>query len=206
MRVEPRSSLQPFRWQELKEKIIIGVDEVGRGCLAGPVYAGAVRLEPGHYQDYVDSKSISANRREQIAAHILDHHPVGIGIATVEEIDELNIFQASLLAMRRAVAALSVKGGHLLVDGAHQIPAMEGYRQTALIKGDQRAEPIGAASIVAKVARDQYMTALSETFWQYGFEKHKGYPTETHKQAIQQWGPTIHHRKSFSGVREFFEK
>lgn len=193
----------PFDWQKLRPQPIIGVDEVGRGCLAGPVYAGAVVIDTlSEFKEYTDSKTLSASRRKSLSTHILEHHKVGIGFASVEEIARFNILQAALLAMKRAVLSLQVDTGHLLVDGNQKIPGLDGFSQTTLIKGDLRAEPVAAASIVAKVTRDELMEKMSADFPKYGFEKHKGYSTKAHKQAIAQWGPTKVHRKTFSGVRE----
>lgn len=195
---------QKVNWQSITPHPIIGVDEVGRGCLAGRVYAAAVILSfPS--EKYTDSKLLSENRREEIAKEIIDNHRVGIGYASVEEIDKLNILKASLLAMKRAIENLSVKSGHVLVDGQFKVHGLDerSFYQTCYIKGDLRVEPIGAASIVAKVTRDKYMESLSRLYPQYGFEKHKGYSTEVHKKQIEQHGPSAEHRKTFRGVREF---
>lgn len=186
---------------------VVGVDEVGRGCLAGPVYAGAVALKSEEIlNELTDSKLISEKRRERLAPCIHAHHWTGIGIATVEEIDELNILQASLLAMQRALVDLErnmgLKLGHVLVDGNQKIPGLL-TKQTTVIKGDLRCLPISAASIVAKVARDQLMRQLAKEFPVYGFEKHKGYGSESHRQAIVTHGACQHHRRSFRGVKEF---
>jgi ribonuclease HII len=129
-------------------------------------------------------------------------YPCGIGFASVEEIDTTNILKASLLAMKRAILQLGVKGGHVLVDGNQRIPDLLGFEQTTIIKGDRRATPIAAASIVAKVTRDQYMSDLAEKFPAYGFAQHKGYSTQAHKNLISQHGPCPEHRKTFAGVRE----
>ena len=185
---------------------IVGVDEVGRGCLAGPVYAGAVCLRSDDSLLLLtDSKLLSEKRRDEIAPLILNSHWVGIGSASVEEIDELNILQASLLAMKRAVEELEKQmgfsAGHVLVDGNQKIPDLK-RPQTTLVKGDLRCLPISAASIVAKVARDQLMRDLAEKFPVYGFEKHKGYGCKTHRDAIATHGPSVWHRQSFRGVKE----
>lgn len=195
--------ISPFPWQDLNPRPIIGVDEVGRGCLAGAVYAAAVILdESSPFDHFTDSKMISALRREEFSKEIHRVHRVSIAFATVEEIYELNIFQASLLAMRRAVEALGVQEGSLLVDGKFKIPGLTQFNQIPLIKGDLRAKPIAAASIAAKVARDREMQELALQYPLYGFERHKGYSTQTHKQAIQKWGVLPIHRASFAGVRE----
>lgn len=198
--------LEPFNWQMLHspDDPVIGVDEVGRGCLAGPVYAAAVILDPKHdLSEYTDSKILSALRREKLARQILTHHRVGIGFATVEEISEFNILQATFLAMKRALKELAVECGHILVDGHMKIPGLEGFRQTPLVKGDFRATPIAAASIVAKVCRDRVLAELGMKYPQYGFEKHKGYSTPFHQEAIRLYGPCEHHRPTFAGVREY---
>ncbi len=199
-----QKNLEPFAWAQLTPAPVIGVDEVGRGCLAGPVFAAAVVLQgpPEHWLELTDSKLLSEARREAWAARIWESCLVGLGFATVEEIASLNILQASLLAMDRAVKSLSLSSGHILVDGNQRIPGWEAWAQTTLVKGDLRAQPVAAASIVAKVARDRKMRDLAELYPEYGFEKHKGYCTANHKQAIAEWGPCLEHRKLFGGVRE----
>lgn len=196
--------LSKFDWRSIQPGPIIGVDEVGRGCLAGPVYAAAVILtETLDCSHFVDSKILSEKRREVLSIEIESQHRTSLGFATVEEINTLNIFHASLLAMKRAVEGLRVKRGHILVDGKFPIPGLHGFAQTCLVKGDMRAEPVAAASICAKVARDRLLVQLGEKFPLYGFEKHKGYSTKEHKQAIKKVGPCLHHRSTFAGVKEF---
>jgi ribonuclease HII len=195
--------LSPFDWQALGPKPVIGVDEVGRGCLAGPVFAAAVILpDDFSVEGVTDSKLISESRREKIAELIHDQARVGIGFASVGEIDRLNILQASFLAMRRAIENLGADFGHVAVDGNQLIPRLEGFIQTAIVKGDLRAKPIAAASIVAKVARDTMMKKLGEKYPVYGFGQHKGYASSMHLEAIQAHGPCVHHRSTFQGVRE----
>lgn len=194
--------------------IEIGVDEVGRGCLAGPVYAAAVVFQGSELRESVtDSKLLSENRREELSQLIWKHHWVGIGFADETEIDKLNILKASLLAMRRAVLSLEKewkKSGYssqrvqVLVDGKFIIPGLENYSQKAIVKGDLNVPVISAASIVAKVARDRWMQGLDEKFPGYEFKKHKGYGTPFHKEKIRKLGPTPIHRKSFAGVREYW--
>jgi ribonuclease HII len=194
----------PFDWKSLNPKPIVGVDEVGRGCLAGRVYAAAVILQSDEgIKEYTDSKLLSAIRREKLAKHILMHHKVGIGFATVEEIDELNILKAALLAMKRAVERLEISSGHLVIDGTFKIPNISGFVQSTLVKGDQRCAPVAAASIVAKVTRDKYMEELANQYPQYDFPKHKGYSTQIHKQKIVEHGVSPEHRRTFRGVKEF---
>lgn len=189
---------------ECEPQPVIGVDEVGRGCLAGRVYAAAVILPArlGPYP-YKDSKLLSVARREVLANEIQSNYTYGIGFATVEEIDSINILRAALLAMRRAVLQLGVTTGHILVDGNQLIPDLSDFSQTTLVKGDLRAAPIAAASIVAKVTRDRYMAELEDRFPDYGFSKHKGYSTPEHKELIKRNGPCIEHRQTFAGVREY---
>lgn len=192
-----------FNWRAVKPSPVIGVDEVGRGCLAGPVFAAAVVLPDGFDDTGItDSKLISESRREELSEYILAHAEVGIGFASVGEIDRINILQASFLAMRRAIENLNIGSGHVLVDGNQRISLLDDYAQTPIVKGDRRATPIGAASIVAKVARDQLMRDMALKFPVYGFEKHKGYASAFHLAAIQKYGPCVHHRSTFAGVRE----
>lgn len=195
--------LPKIDWKEFSPGPVIGVDEVGRGCLAGPVYASAVIFRSEALNDLVtDSKLLSEKRREELAELILKEHHVGIGSASVEEIDELNILNAALLAMKRAVEKLGVASGHVLVDGNKKIPDLAGFQQTTIVKGDLRVAPISAASIVAKVTRDRLMKSLGEQYPVYGFEVHKGYSTPVHKQSIVTHGPCSEHRRSFAGVKE----
>jgi ribonuclease HII len=187
--------------------LIVGVDEAGRGCLAGPVYAGAVILNPTKNVDAVrDSKQMSESGREKLFETIITDHRVGIGIASVEEIATLNILNAALLAMKRAfenlqLSAVELKTCHVLVDGNQKIRNFS-YPQTPVVKGDQLVKAIAAASIIAKVSRDRELRQLHEAYPQYGFLEHKGYATEVHRQAIAKHGPTRHHRVTFAGVRE----
>jgi len=181
---------------------IAGVDEAGRGPLAGPVVAGAVILAKDcDYQQFKDSKKLSPKRREKLYYVLQDMQiPIGVGITGPEEIDRINILQASLLAMKRAVDALTLKPDYILVDGKFPIPVM--IPQEPLIKGEDKSASIAAASIVAKVTRDNMMCEMHKQFPQYNFSKHKGYPTKEHKQLIAEYGPSVVHRKSFKGVRE----
>lgn len=195
---------EPFLWKNLEPHPIIGVDEVGRGCLAGRVYAAAVILnENVDTTSFTDSKALSEKRREELAREVLRYHHYGIGFASVDEVDRLNILQASLLAMKRAVLELNVTDGHIIVDGNMRIPSLAGFVQTPLVKGDLRAAPVAAASILAKVTRDHYITEMASVYPNYGFEKHKGYSTQLHKSAIADIGPCEIHRRSFKGVREY---
>ncbi len=183
------------------EELLAGVDEAGRGPLAGPVIAAAVILHPErHIPGLQDSKQLSARRREQLELCIhQDALAWGLGRAEVAEIDRLNILQATLLAMQRAVAALDPAPQRALVDG-NCAPRLACLVET-VVKGDQKVAAIAAASILAKVARDREMTALEAACPGYGFAQHKGYPTRSHLQALQQLGVSPHHRRSFAPVR-----
>ncbi|MBC86919.1 MAG: ribonuclease HII [Bdellovibrionaceae bacterium] len=201
-----KDTIQPFPWKKLNPQPVIGVDEVGRGCLAGPVYAAAAIInESVDYSEFTDSKKLSALRREKLYKDIVAHHRFAIGIASVEEIAEINILNASLLAMRRAVEKLGVvESASVLVDGNKKIPGLaDNLMQMTLVKGDLRAAPVAVASIAAKVERDRLLDQLGEKYPAYGFEKHKGYGTPTHRKAIQQVGPCPVHRSTFAGVREY---
>jgi ribonuclease HII len=182
------------------ELVVAGVDEAGRGPLAGPVTAAAVILDPEiTLAGLDDSKTKSPKERELLAGLIREKSLAhSIGWATVEEIDCLNILQASFLAMRRAIAGLSVKPDHVLVDG-WEVKGLD-IPQTAVVKGDRKSASIAAASIVAKVARDQLMEEMAERYPQYGFQQHKGYPTKEHYAALAKYGPCPLHRRSFKGV------
>jgi ribonuclease HII len=182
--------------------LVAGVDEVGRGPLAGPVIAAAVILDPEKpIEGLTDSKKISEKKRELLSDEI-KAKAVSWCIARCEpeEIDELNILQASLLAMQRAVEGLSVKAQHCLVDG-NRLPKLDCSAE-AIVKGDLTEPAISAASIIAKVSRDGEMVAMEDRYPGYGFAKHKGYPTKEHQQAIQEKGVTAIHRKSFSPVKK----
>lgn len=199
-------NVEPFDWQSIKGSPIIGVDEVGRGCLAGPVYASAVVLGSDKDISYLtDSKKITPKNRQLFSDKIKLDHFVGVGFATPDEISQINILQASLLAMFRAVSELKInlENAHILVDGTFKIPQLTHVQQTTLIKGDLRAAPVSAASIIAKVERDNLLISMSEQYPEYGFEKHKGYCTKVHKEAIKKYGPCEVHRKTFAGVKEY---
>ncbi|MCB1920251.1 MAG: ribonuclease HII [Candidatus Competibacteraceae bacterium] len=181
--------------------LIAGVDEAGRGPLAGPVIAAAVILDPTYaIPGLADSKQLSAARREQLAAEIRAHTLAwALGRADVAEIDRINILQASLLAMRRAVESLTIAPNQVLVDGKHCPPGLACPCQ-AIIKGDATVSAISAASILAKVARDAELCELHERYPTYGFARHKGYPTLAHREALHRFGPCPEHRRSFAPV------
>ena len=191
----------PVDYLSFQPHPIVGVDEAGRGCLAGPVFAGAVILK--FPQKFKDSKLLSVKQRGDLAFEIKTKHKFAIGIASLEEIDKLNIHQASLLAMKRAVNKLQLSKGHLLIDGVFSLKEISSLSQTPIIKGDRRASPISAAGILAKTERDKLLIKLSRLYPEYGFDKHKGYATQTHKTAIKKYGPCPIHRKTFSGVKEY---
>ncbi|HEY9019806.1 MAG: ribonuclease HII [Paracoccaceae bacterium] len=179
---------------------IAGVDEVGRGPLAGPVTAAAVVLDPARLPEGLnDSKALSPKRREGLLQAIIDSAAVSVAHASVEEIDSLNILRASHLAMERAVAGLPRQPDHVLIDG-NLIPRGLQLPATAIVKGDARSLSIAAASIVAKITRDKIMWDLAQQFPGYGWETNAGYPSKSHRLALQDLGLTPHHRRSFKPV------
>jgi ribonuclease HII len=184
---------------------LAGVDEVGRGPLAGPVVAAAVILDPGHpIEGLADSKQLSEKRRESLARVIREQALAwSLGRAEVEEIDSINILQASLLAMQRAVAGLHISPELVLVDG-NRCPSLA-YPAQAVIKGDARVPAISAASVIAKVCRDQEMIELDQLYPGYGLARHKGYPSKLHLDALQALGVTPVHRRSYAPVRRLIE-
>jgi len=186
--------------------LVCGVDEAGRGPLAGPVYAAAVILDPARrINGLADSKVLTPERREVLAARIKERATAwSIAFATVEEIDRFNIFHASMLAMRRAVQALSVPPEEAIVDGNSCPPGLP-CRARAIVDGDASERPISAASILAKTARDAEMTALHDRYPEYGFDKHKGYATAEHLAALGRAGPCEIHRRSFYPIGVFFQ-
>ena len=184
--------------------LVCGVDEAGRGPLAGPVVAAAVVLDPRRFPKSLrdgldDSKVLSAEARLHYAAVIRRVGRIGVGAACVEEIDRLNILQATMLAMTRAVAALGVMPDAALVDG-NRAPKLACLVQT-LVGGDALSLSIAAASVVAKVVRDGGMARLARRYDRYGWERNAGYPTEEHRAALVQHGVTPHHRRSFAPVK-----
>ncbi len=179
---------------------IVGVDEVGRGPLAGPVVAAAVWLDPAAIPEGLnDSKALTAKRREALYDVILNAADVSIASCSVEEIDEINILQASLRAMERAVAGLSTKADYVLVDG-NKVPPAFGLDAEAIVKGDARSLSISAASIVAKIWRDRLMVDLAQQYPGYGWEKNAGYGTKIHMEGLRNLGVTPFHRRSFKPV------
>ncbi len=177
--------------------IICGVDEAGRGPLAGDVYAAAVILNDGVLIDYLnDSKKITESRREKLYDEIIQKaDDYCIATATVEEIDRLNILQATMLAMKRAVEGLKIKPNLALIDG-NRLPELECNAQY-LVKGDAKSASIAAASVLAKVSRDRYMKDMAKKYPEYCFEQHKGYGTELHRKMLLKYGASDIHRRTF---------
>ena len=181
-------------------KIIAGVDEVGRGSLIGPVYASAVILKKSINPKLLkDSKSLSKKEREYLCKYLKKNSTWSIGKASVKEIEKLNILQASLLAMKRAIKKLKRKPTHVLIDG-NKTPELENYNLKSVIKGDKKIPSISAASIIAKVSRDKFITTLSKKNKGYDWDKNFGYGTKQHLKALKKLGITKHHRKTFSPI------
>jgi ribonuclease HII len=187
------------------QALVAGIDEAGRGPLAGPVFASAVILKQDfQIQDLADSKTLSAKKRERLAAEIKTHAlSWSIAQASVEEIDALNILQATLLAMKRAVDGLIIKPTHVLIDG-NQIPVLSIPCQ-AIVGGDKTITQISAASILAKVARDQLMIDYAQMYPQFSFQSHKGYGTKQHQAEIAEHGILSVHRRSFNPVKKMLQ-
>jgi len=178
-------------------KLVAGVDEVGRGCLAGPVIAAAVILRK-NIPGLQDSKKLSKKKREELSLIIMQNSYFSFGSSSPKEIDKINILQASLLAMKRAILNLSVEPGKILIDGIHK-PDLNTDTQT-IISGDSYIDEISAASIIAKVYRDNLMMQFDKEYPNFYFSSHMGYGTKMHKAAIKKYGITPIHRKTFKGV------
>ena len=184
-------------------KLIAGVDEVGRGSLIGPVYAAAVILNRSINRKLLkDSKSLTKKKREELYSYIKKNSICAIGQASVKEIEKMNILNASLLAMKRAIKKLKKKPSLVLVDG-NKLPDLTNYNLKYIIKGDQKISSISGASIIAKVSRDRFITSLSKKFRNYGWNNNSGYGTKEHLRAIKKYGITKHHRKTFSPISKF---
>ncbi|MDH5445854.1 MAG: ribonuclease HII [Gammaproteobacteria bacterium] len=197
--------LTDFKVSEGTSLLIAGVDEVGRGPLAGPVVAAAVILDSSQpIEGLMDSKKLTEKKREQLSQEIKARALCwGLGRAEVEEIDRINILQASLLAMQRAVASLNIPPELALIDG-NKLPILDCPAE-AIVKGDSKVPVISAASIIAKVARDHEMMELDKIYPNYGLAKHKGYPTKLHIQALAEHGVSPIHRISYKPVRQFMK-
>ena len=183
-------------------KIIAGVDEVGRGSLIGPVFAAAVILNKSINKKLLkDSKKLTKSKREFLSKYIKKNSIWAIGKASVKEIEKINILQASLLAMKRAVHKLKKKPVIVLIDG-NKVPEIKSYKLKSIIKGDQKIPSISAASIIAKVTRDKMITSLGKKFKGYNWDKNYGYGTKQHLKAIKNLGITSHHRKTFSPINK----
>ncbi len=181
-------------------KILAGVDEVGRGSLIGPVYAAAVILNKSINNKLLkDSKSLSKDKREELFTYIKKNSTWAIGQASIKEIEKINILHASLLAMKRAIIKLKKKPSLVLIDG-NKLPDLKNYNLKYVIKGDQKIPSISAASIIAKVSRDRFITALSKKFKNYGWDTNSGYGTKEHLSSIKKFGITKYHRKTFSPI------
>jgi len=183
-------------------KIIAGVDEVGRGSLIGPVYAAAIILNKSINKKLLkDSKILTKGKREILSKYIKKNSIWAIGKASTKEIEKINILNASLLAMKRAVIKLKKKPTLVLVDG-NKLPEIKNYKLRSIIKGDQKIPSISAASIIAKVTRDKIITKLGKKFKGYSWDQNFGYGTKQHLKAIKNLGITIHHRKTFSPIKK----
>ena len=183
-------------------KIIAGVDEVGRGSLMGPVYAAAVILNKSIKKKLLkDSKSLTKSKREVLSKYIKKNSTWAIGKASVKEIEKINILQASLLAMKRAIKKLKKKPTLVLIDG-NKLPVLKNYKLKSIVKGDQKIPSISAASIIAKVTRDKMISSLGKKFGGYYWDKNCGYGTKQHLKAIKNLGITSHHRKTFSPINK----
>ena len=181
--------------------ITAGVDEVGRGCLAGPVVSAAVVLKKSINLNLLkDSKKISFNKREEVSEHIKKNSYYALGIASVEEILNLNILQASLLSMKRAIEKLEIKPGLTLIDGNFAPKGLKNYK--TIINGDEKIKVISAASIIAKVYRDNFMIRLSKKFSNYAWDRNFGYGTKAHFEGLKKFGVTSHHRKGFKPIHK----
>ncbi len=199
--MKEESSLSLFALEDADQKLICGVDEAGRGPLAGPVFAAAVILDPTRpVEGLRDSKKLSEAQRNALAEQIKNRALAwSVAQCSVQEIDSLNILQASMLAMRRAVEGLSVQPTLALIDG-NRCPVMP-VRSEAIVKGDDKVAAISAASILAKTARDALLIALHETYPHYAFDQHKGYPTALHLERLKLHGVSPVHRRSYAPVR-----
>jgi len=201
-----------FLIEQQYQGTVAGIDEAGRGPLAGPVVAACVHIPDqtlAFLSGVQDSKKLTAMKREALFTEITRHCAFGIAVATPEEIDAINILQGTFLAMTRAVAsmhmAFDVVASTLLVDGNHKPRGLEQYALLPVVKGDDKSYSIACASILAKVTRDHMMRALATEYPQYGWARNMGYPTPDHLEALVAHGPCVHHRKTFGPVRKVIE-
>ena len=195
-----------FKAEQKISSTVIGVDEVGRGSLAGPVVAAAVILNPNiSLKGINDSKKISLKKREEFFLKIIPFSKFAVGFASVEEIEKYNILQASLMAMKRAVVSLSKPKTIILVDGIHSFDPTNKKIKT-IVKGDEKYPSIAAASILAKVVRDNYMKIISKKYTRYFWEKNSGYGTAQHLYSIEKFGITPFHRKTFAPIHKILLK
>jgi ribonuclease HII len=190
-----KSGLKPFFKENLLEA---GCDEAGRGCLAGPVYAGAVILPPDFELPLLnDSKQLTEKQRYQLRP-IIEEQAIawGVGVVTHQEIDQINILNASYLAMHRAIEQLKIVPEHLIIDG-NRFKAYKNIPHSCIVKGDAKYLSIAAASVLAKTYRDDYMLSIDSEFPQFNWKQNKGYPTQAHRDALVEYGETYYHRKTF---------
>ena len=188
------------------KKLIAGVDEVGRGSLIGPVFAAAVILNTKiNKKKLKDSKKLSKAKREILEKYIKKNSFWSIGYASIIEIEKLNILNASLLAMKRAIKKLKKKPKLVLIDG-NKVPKLQNYKIKNVIKGDQKIPEISAASIIAKVSRDRLITKMSKKYKNYNWDKNAGYGTNEHLKSIRKFGVTKHHRKTFKPVHNILSR
>ena len=185
--------------------ITAGVDEVGRGCLAGPVVSAAVILKKGINIKFLkDSKKLSFSKREKVSKHIKSNSHYAIGLASVKEITSLNILQATLLSMKRAIENLPIKPELTLIDGSFAPKGLTNFK--TIINGDEKIKVISAASVIAKVYRDNLMIKLSEKFSNYAWDSNFGYGTKAHIDGLKKFGITAHHRKTFKPVHKILSR
>lgn len=197
-----------FDQKYIGQGLVVGVDEAGRGPWAGPVVAGAVILDIESMPEILrldldDSKKLTTQKRENLYQLLRSHAKIGVGISSVDEVDTLNILQATMVAMKRAVKKLNLIPGMVLVDGSF-LPDWT-YSSQAIIRGDGRSPSIAAASIIAKVRRDQIMTDLARDFPQYGWERNFGYGTKIHQQGLAEFGICKHHRRTFKPIKKMLD-